>query len=72
MIALDELKKLPIEERKQIVQELQITIEEEESDYQEPPELLAELERRLEAYHADPSTAIPWETVKAKLLSRGA
>jgi putative addiction module component (TIGR02574 family) len=72
MIALDELKKLPLEERKQLVQELQITIEEEENDFEETPELLAELTRRMEAYHADPSTAIPWETMRAKLLDRSA
>lgn len=72
MIALDELKKLPIEERKQIVHELQITIEEEECDFEEPPELLAELKRRMADYNADPSSAIPWETVKAKLLGRSA
>jgi putative addiction module component (TIGR02574 family) len=72
MIALDELKKLPIEERRQIVQELEISIQEEESDYQEPPGLPAELDRRMAAYHADPSTAISWEAFEAKLLSRGA
>lgn len=72
MIALDELKMLPIEERIQIVEELTRSIEQEENDFEEPPELVAELKRRMEAYHADPSAAIPWETVKAKLLSRSA
>lgn len=69
MIALDELKKLPLEERRQIVEELAKSIEEEEG-YQETPEILVELERRMAAYHADPSSAVSWESVKEKLLKR--
>lgn len=72
MIALDELKKLPLEERKHIVQELGISIEEDESNFQEPPELLAELERRVAAHRADPSGGVSWESFKVKLLARGA
>ena len=33
-------------------------------------EMRAELDRRLAAHRADPSTAIPWETVKAELRRR--
>jgi putative addiction module component (TIGR02574 family) len=71
MIPLDELKKLPIEERRHIVGELAKSIEEDE-DFPESPELLEELDRRMADYHADPSSAVPWETVKAKLLERSA
>lgn len=35
-----------------------------------PPAFLAELERRVAAHRADPSTAIPWAVVKAELLAR--
>jgi putative addiction module component (TIGR02574 family) len=33
-------------------------------------EMKAELRRRLAAHRADPSTAIPWEQVKAELRRR--
>lgn len=69
MIALEELKKLPLAERLQIVEELTISIHEEQSDFVESPELIEELQRRYAEYLADPSSAIPWETVKAQLLS---
>ncbi len=71
MIALDELKKLPIEERWQIVEELTKSIEE-DRDFDESPELIMELKRRMEAYHANPGSGIPWETLRAKLLERSA
>jgi putative addiction module component (TIGR02574 family) len=59
MIALDELKKLPLEERIQIVDELTKSIEE-DHDFQESPELIAELERRHANYLANPSSASSW------------
>lgn len=61
MAVLDELKKLPIRERIQIVEELTRSIYEEERDFEESPELVEELQSRYAAYLADPSTAIPWE-----------
>jgi putative addiction module component (TIGR02574 family) len=33
-------------------------------------ELKAELDRRLAAHRADPSSAVPWETVKARLRAK--
>lgn len=61
MIALDELRKLPLKERIQIVEELTKSICEEEGDFEESPELVEELQSRYAAYLADPSSAIPWE-----------
>ena len=69
MIALDELKKLPLEERLQIVEELTRSIEEDEGEFAESPELIAELERRSADLKANPSSGISWETLKANLLS---
>ena len=34
------------------------------------PEQIAELERRSDEHRADPSTAIPWSEVRAKLSSK--
>lgn len=67
MIVLDELKKLPIKERKQIVEELTRPIYEEEHDSEESPELVEELQARYASYHADPSSAIPWEAALAQI-----
>jgi putative addiction module component (TIGR02574 family) len=69
MIALDELKKLPLDERKQIVEELTRSIDEEEDDFEESPELIQELQRRYAEYQADPSSAIPWEVALQQIRS---
>ena len=70
MIRLDELKKLPIEERYRIVDELERSIVEERDSFQESPALIAEIMRRDAAYQSDPSTGISWEDLKARLHSR--
>lgn len=45
-----------------------------EPDYSVSPQLSAadrvELQRRLAAHQADPSTSIPWEEVRASLFKR--
>lgn len=69
MVAMDELKKLPIKERKQIVEELTRSIYEDEHDFEESPELIEELQTRYATYLADPSTAIPWEAALAQIRS---
>jgi putative addiction module component (TIGR02574 family) len=69
MIALDELKKIPLEVRIQIVEELTRSIHEEDADFEESAELIEELERRHAEYQAAPTSGIPWETFKAQLLS---
>jgi len=70
MIVLDELKKLPIEERMQIVEELTRSIREEEADFSESPELIEELRRRSANLKANPSSGFTWEEVEARILSR--
>jgi putative addiction module component (TIGR02574 family) len=70
MIALDELKKLPIEERWQIVEELTRSIEEEENDFEESPEFIAEIRARSARLKADPSSGVSWETVEKRIQAR--
>jgi putative addiction module component (TIGR02574 family) len=36
------------------------------------PELIVELDRRMEAYRKDPTQVTTWEAVKARLLGGGA
>ena len=68
MIALDELKKLPLEDRWHIVGELTKSIED-EVDFEESPERIAELEKRHRDYLADPSQTIPWQAALRQIRS---
>jgi putative addiction module component (TIGR02574 family) len=64
-----DLRKLPISERIQLVEDLWDSIAEESPDsLQLSATERAELNRRYAAHQADPSTAIPWEQVRAKLF----
>jgi putative addiction module component (TIGR02574 family) len=64
-----ELMKLTPEERIELAQDLWDTIKSEDL----PPltaDELAEFDRRLAEHQRDPSTAVPWEDVKVRLLAR--
>jgi putative addiction module component (TIGR02574 family) len=64
-----ELMKLSKAERIKLAQDLWDTIKPEDL----PPlsaDQINELERHLAEHHRDPSTAIPWEEVKARLFAR--
>jgi putative addiction module component (TIGR02574 family) len=66
-----ELLKLDAEERLQAAEELWESV----ANDQEGPsglsdEQLAEIERRIEEHERDPSSAIPWEVVRARLWAR--
>ncbi len=64
-----ELMKLSKAERIELAQDLWDTIRPEDL----PPltaDEIAELERRLAEHERDPSTAIPWEEVEARLIAR--
>lgn len=63
-------EKLTPAEQIQHVQDLWDHIAEHPEGVPVSPEMKAELDRRLAAHRADPSTAIPWEQVKAELRRR--
>ena len=68
---LQELLQLTPAERIQLAEDLWDSISEDSSNL--PPlteEERAELKRRLEEHRRDPSTAVPWEEVRARLSSR--
>lgn len=69
---LEELRKLPIDERIQLVEDLWDSIAEDslEQDFGVTPELAAELDRRLAEYEADPGSALPWEVVRERIRRR--
>lgn len=70
-IDLAELRKLSVAERIQLAEDLWDSIALEPS---EVPGLTdaqrQELRRRQRAHESDPSTAVPWEQVRAELLAR--
>lgn len=66
-----DFKALPISERLQLVEDIWDSIAEDTSGaFQLSPDDAAELRRRLAQHQADPSSAIPWEQVRAELFNK--
>ncbi len=68
---LEELRKLPVEQRLQLVEDLWDTIADDTvgESLAATPELAAELQRRLQEYRSDPDSARPVEDVLSRLRS---
>ena len=67
--SISNYKELPISERIQLVEDIWDSIAEEKlSSLQLSVEESNELNRRLAAHQADPSSGIPWEQVRATLF----
>jgi len=66
---LEELRRLPVDQRIQLVEDLWDTIADDTlgESIAVSPELAAELERRLQEYRSDPESARPVEDVLARL-----
>jgi len=64
---MSRFEEMSIAERILYVQDLWDRIAEEPEGVLVSEEWKAELARRVDAHRADPSAAIPWEQVKAKL-----
>jgi putative addiction module component (TIGR02574 family) len=63
-------KSLPLAERVELVDALWETLAEEGYEPALTAEQAAELDRRLDAHRRDPNAVIPWESIKAELLSK--
>lgn len=70
MIALEELKKLPIAERLRLVEDLWDSIAEDQEQLPDPPELIEEIRARAARLKADPSSGFSWEEVEKRILSK--
>lgn len=70
MIALEELKKLPIAERLQLVEDLWDSIAEDREQLPDPSELIEEIRVRAAALKADPASGLSWEEVETRIRSR--
>jgi len=62
---LQQIRKLPIEERREVFERLR-----DEFDDELTPAQIAELERRGEQLRRNPESGIPWEKVRAELKDR--
>jgi len=71
-VMLSNLLRLPPQERAEIAIALweSLTDAEREAELTLSPEQEAELDRRWAEHLADPSSAVPWEEVRKKLLGR--
>lgn len=70
MIDLADVLRLPPEQRLQIVEAIWDSLAETPETLPISDDLKQELDRRLAAYHADPSSARPWAEVKAEVFGR--
>jgi putative addiction module component (TIGR02574 family) len=61
-------KELPVSERIELVEDIWDSIAEETPALALSADEVAELQRRLAAHRADPSSGIPWEQVREELF----
>ena len=66
---LAEIKQMSAKDRRELVEELCAAVEEDEA-FALTPEQMAEIDRRIAEHERDPSSAVPWEEVRDRLLAR--
>ena len=67
--AIQDLKRLSLSERIQLVEDLWDSIAEDSPGIGLTPEHIAELDRRLDALEAQPQTGTPWEIARERILA---
>ena len=68
-VNLSEVLKLPVDERLKLVESIWNSIAEFPDSLELTKAQRQELDRRLEAYEADPTAGIPWSELKSQLLA---
>ena len=66
---IKDLRRLPVSERIQLVEDLWDSIAEESAPMGLTPEHIAELDRRLDALEAQPGAGTPWEIARERILA---
>jgi putative addiction module component (TIGR02574 family) len=66
-ISIDELRRLPIPERLELLADLWDSIAADASELQLTPSQAEELDRRLAAHEAAPSEGVSWPELRAEL-----
>jgi putative addiction module component (TIGR02574 family) len=69
-ISASDIAEMPIEERIQLVEDIWDSIAELPESILVPEWHKEELEKRLDAYHTNPTEGTPWGEIKEKLLNR--
>lgn len=67
-ISASEIAEMPIDERIQLVEDIWDSIAELPESVPVPEWHKRELDKRLDAYHADPAEGTPWNELKEQLL----
>ena len=67
-ITASEIAKMPIQQRIQLVEDIWDSIADMPEAVEIPEWHKKELEKRLEAYHANPNEGSPWKDVKKRIL----
>ena len=67
---LQAVRALPVDDQVRLVDQLHDDWQAHESDHGLTPAQIAEIERRIAAYDADPNTGIPWEEFEAHMDKR--
>ncbi|HEY2143832.1 MAG TPA: addiction module protein [Candidatus Udaeobacter sp.] len=67
--AIQDLKRLPVSERIQLVEDLWDSIADDSPVMGLNPEHIAELDRRLDALEAQPKAGTPWEIARERILA---
>ena len=68
-VDLSEVLKLPVDERLKLVESIWNSIAEFPDSLELTKAQRQELDRRLDAYEADPTAGIPWSELKSQLLA---
>lgn len=68
-VNLSEVLKLPVDERLKLVESIWNSIAEFPDSLELTDSQRQELDRRLEAYEANPTAGIPWSDLKSQLLA---
>lgn len=69
-VPIEELLKLSVPERIQLVEDLWDSIAADPEDFPLTDAQKSELDRRLEEHKADPDSAIPWAEVRERLYKK--
>ncbi|MFO0863972.1 MAG: addiction module protein [Gemmataceae bacterium] len=64
------IDRLSVEERMRLLEEIWDSIAEEQPDLPLTEAQRQDLDRRIDAYEANPNAGSPWEEVKARLLEK--
>jgi putative addiction module component (TIGR02574 family) len=67
---IDEIESWPVDERVRLVEDLWDRLSDQGAEPELDEDLKAELDRRIEESDRNPGTGVPWEVVKARILTR--